>query len=905
MSLDLEKKVTDLSELYQTDILKGLSTQEANQRLYKYGYNVLSEAKQETWVQVFISQFQSPLIYILLLAALIIFFVSHDKLDAFIIVGVLLFNAIIGTVQEGRTRSILESLKNFIKTTTIVVRDGKKQLLDDSQLTVGDIILLQEGERIPADAYVIASAHLQLDESILTGESIAIYKSEGYLTADQDCKKNNSRASIVYKGTYVLSGSGRALVFAVGPDTEIGKIHVAVEEISTDMPLKKEVDRLSHWILIGVIGICTMLFFMGILVGQPLRELLVMLTGLFICVVPEGLPVVMTLVLVTGVYRMAKQQVLVKHMQAVEGLGRADVIAVDKTGTLTRNELMVNKIVSHDMVCSISGQGYYAQGKIVCNGRQIERLQPGDILEEVAIASILLNSTEITYQEGRQSFDIKGDPIEAAMYICAQKLGIEEQRITNEYKKLYEIPFDPTLQYHAGFFDRGDHGVLFVIGAPELVLSLSDNVRQSDRDSLVILLRDGLRVVAVASKVFDKNYFSLCDVQGEQLSVHERAKQIFNDGQLRLHALVGIQDSIRDEVPDMVKKAQDAGLKVIMITGDHKDTAQYVAKHVGILQKGDEILVGDQLRVLSDDELISMMDRVTVYARLMPHEKTRLISLFHAKKRIVAMTGDGINDAPALVAADLGIAMGAIGTEVAKKAADIILLGDSFANIIGAVQEGRHIFYTLKRVILYFFATNMGEVLIVLFALMLNVLGVHFPLPLTAAQILWLNLVTDGFLDISLSMEPKEDGLLHHNWLKTRAHLVDGLLVAKMFFYALPMAIGSLLIFVYYYQADLALARTMTLVCMAMFQWFNAWNCRSNDKSLLTIGFLSNRWFVLAATLVLLLQMALVYAPFMQYIFKTVPLTLAQWKVVIMVTFPIVICDEIRKAFVRIFWSED
>lgn len=901
MDLDLGKKTVDLSKIYQTDAVKGLSSQEAIKRLHKHGHNLLSEAKPQTWTQVFMSQFQNPLIYMLLVAALIIFFVGEDKLDAFIIAGVLLFNAIIGTVQEGRTRSILESLKKFIKTTTIVIRDGKKQLLDDSQLTVGDIILLQEGERIPADAYVIRSSHLQLDESILTGESAAIYKSEDYLPADPHVITKDDRASIVYKGTYVLSGSGRALVFAVGAETEIGKIHIEVEELDTHMPLKKEIDRLSHWILIGVILVCGALFVMGLLVGQPLRELLVMLTALFICVVPEGLPVVMTLVLVTGIYRMAKQQVLVKHMQAVEGLGRADVIAVDKTGTLTRNELMVNKIVSHDMVCVISGQGYFAQGKIVCNGQQIERLLPGDILEEVAIASILLNSTEVTYQESRHSFDIKGDPIEAAMYICAQKLGVDEKRINNEYKKIYEIPFDPTLQYHAGFFDHGDQGVLFVVGAPELVLSLSGNVRQSDRDSLVILLRDGLRVVAVASKTFDKNLFNAHE---KQLSAHDIAKQIFGEGQLRLHALVGIQDSIRAEVPEMVKKAQDAGLKVIMITGDHRDTAEYVAKQVGILQKGNKVLVGDQLRTLSDEELLSTIDDVTVYARLMPHEKTRLISLFHAKNRIIAMTGDGINDAPALVAADLGIAMGGIGTEVAKKAADIILLGDSFANIIAAIQEGRHIFYTLKRVILYFFATNMGEVLIILFALMVNAMGVYFPLPLTAAQILWLNLVTDGFLDISLSMEPQEQDLLHCAWLKKRVHLVDGLLIAKMFFYALPMAIGSLLIFFYYYQTDLELARTMTLVCMAMFQWFNVWNCRSNDKSLLTIGFLSNRWLVLATTFVLCLQMLLVYAPFMQYVFKTVPLTLWQWEVIIMVTFPIVICDEIRKAFVRVFWSE-
>lgn len=902
MNLDLGKRAMHLSEIFRTDVVKGLSTQEATKRLHQHGQNTLLEAKTETWTQVFVSQFQNPLIYILLVAALIIFFVGQDKLDAFIIVGVLLLNAIIGTVQEGRTKSILETLKKFIKTTTIVIRDGKKQLLDDSQLTVGDIILLQEGERVPADAYVIASSHLQLDESILTGESKAMYKSEDDLPTDPEAAPKNAQAGIVYKGTYVLSGSGKALVFAIGSQTEIGKIHIAVEDLDTEMPLKKEVDRLSHWILIGVIGICTILFVMGLLVGQPLRELLVMLTALFICVVPEGLPVVMTLVLVTGMYRMAKQQVLVKHMQAVEGLGRADVIAVDKTGTLTRNELMVTKIVSHDMVCSISGQGYYAQGKIVCNGQQIERLQPGDILEEVAIASILLHSTEITYQEDRQTFDIKGDPIEAAMYICAQKLGVDEQRINNEYRKLYEIPFDPTLQYHAGFFDHGDQGVLFVVGAPELVLSLSDNVRQSDRDSLSILLRDGLRVVAVASKSCDKHL--ILSAQEKQLSLYDNAKQILNGGQLHLHALVGIQDSIRTEVPDMVKKAQDAGLNVIMITGDHKDTAEYVAKHVGILKEGNSILVGDQFRTLSDDQLLSTIDTVTVYARLMPHEKTRLISLFHKKNRIIAMTGDGINDAPALVAADLGIAMGGIGTEVAKKAADIILLGDSFANIIEAIQEGRHIFYTLKRVILYFFATNMGEVLIILFALMLNVMGIQFPLPLTAAQILWLNLVTDGFLDISLSMEPQEPDLLHCAWLKKRVHLVDGPLIAKMFFYALPMAIGSLLIFFYYYQTDLQLARTMTLVCMAMFQWFNVWNCRSNDKSLLTIGLLSNRWLVLATTFVLLLQMLLVYAPFMHYIFKTVPLTLSQWQVIIMVTFPIVLCDEIRKAFVRTFFSE-
>lgn len=907
MNSDFPKSIAYISESYQTDTVKGLSTNEAQERLKRYGLNVFSEAKQETWTEVFLSQFQNPLIYMLLVASLIIFFVGNDKLDAFIIMGVLFFNAIIGTIQEGRTRSILDSLKRFVKATTIVIRDGKKQLIDDSQLTVGDIILLQEGQQVPADAYIIASSHLKLDESMLTGESEAVYKSEEYAPTSIEQIEKPDKLGVVYKGTYVLSGSGKALVFAVGDHTEIGKIHVAVETIDADMPLKKEVARLSHWLLLGVLFICSLLFVMGLWAGQPIRELLVMLTALFICVVPEGLPVVMTLVLVTGIYRLAKQQVLIKHMQAVEGLGRADVIVVDKTGTLTRNELMVSKIVSHNMVCTISGQGYYLQGHAVCNGQVVEQLQPGDILDEVAIASILLNSTELTYEERQHTFDIKGDPTEAAMYLCAKKLGVNPEALLKEYIKLYEIPFDPTLQYHAGFFEHNGQGILFVIGAPELLLKMSDNVRQNDYDSLAILLQDGLRVLAVASKQFDKNLFKSDDSvveDDEHIDSYNIAKQIFKSGQLRFHALVGIQDSIRSEVPGMVKKAQDAGLMVVMATGDHKATAEHVAKEVGILKEGNKVLTGDQLRSLSDEQLLPMLDDITVYARLLPHEKMRLVSLFHAKEKIIAMTGDGINDVPALVAADLGIAMGGIGTEVAKKASDIILLGDSFANIIRAILEGRHIFYTLKRVILYFFSTNMGEVLIILFALMLNAMGFHFNLPLTAAQILWLNLVTDGFLDISLSMEPQEHDLLRRKWLNTRAHLVDGFMIAKIFFYALPMAIGSLCLFFYYYQTNLQLARTMTLICMSMFQWFNVWNCRSSDKSLLAIGLFSNRWLLLATSVVLSLQLLLVYAPFMQYVFKTVPLNASQWALILMVTFPIVLFDEIRKAFVRALWPE-
>lgn len=905
-----------LEQQYKTNVLTGLSAQEAQGRLGVHGPNALPEAKQETWAKVFLRQFQNPLIYILFVAALIIFFVGDSKLDAFIILGVLCFNAVVGAIQEGRTRSILQSLKRFIATNSIVLRDGKKILVDDISLVPGDIILLQEGQKVPADAYVLESNALQLDEAILTGESRAVYK-VSCVTDQYDASLKNH---MLCKGTHVLSGSGKAIVHATGAETEIGKINKGIEEIDTDMPLKREMNRLSFWLLIGVLSVCVVFFVMGLIAGQPLRELLVMLTALFICVVPEGLPVVMVLVLVTGVYRMAKENVLVKRLQAVEGLGRTDVIVVDKTGTLTRNELMVSCMVTPKQQCAVSGQGYYVQGDVTCAESKMSYDTSDEELQSMALAAALLNATEITYDVQNRVFDIKGDPTEAAMAVCAEKLGFSERALKDRYKKIYEIPFDPKRKYHAGFFVHEGAGKVFVIGAPELLFSLA-SVRHPVRRSFDVgvsfsdertpatglqaplerLLKDGLRVIAVASGSFDKDVFASASTEQERSNI---AQETVKAGALHLHGLFGIQDSIRPEVPDMVRKAQDAGLLVVMATGDHQDTALHVARSVGIYRDGkDTSMTGAEFDAASDDLMLSELERIKVYARLMPQQKMRLIQLFHQKNHIIAMTGDGINDAPALVAADLGIAMGGIGSEVAKEAADIVLFDDSFANIIGAIAQGRHIFYTLKRVVLYFFATNMGEVLIVLFALLLNIFDGEFPLPLTAAQILWLNLVTDGFLDISLSMEPQEEGLLHRSWLKKKLHLIDGALLIKIFFYAVPMAVGSLWIYTQYFQADVRLARTMALVTMAMYQWFNAWNCRSETKSLFTIGLFSNKWLILATSFVLFLQLVLVYVPFMQYIFKTVPLSCGQWMEIVAITAPIVVLDEIRKAVVRRWWG--
>lgn len=882
-----EISINQLIKLLNTHITLGLSSDLIEKHRTLYGPNILKEKRPTPWILVFLSQFKSPLIYILLIAASIIYFFGSDKLDAFIITGVLLFNAIIGTIQEGRTRGLLASLKKFIVSDCVVIRDGKKLLIDTDDLVVGDLIIVQEGQRIPADARVIESNNLQIDESMLTGESHSVFKSPDNVHDEASLQE---RTNMLFKGSYILAGSGKAIVIATGINSMIGKIHKESEEIQTDTPLKNEIERLSYVILIAIFMLCIILFAIGYFTGKPLNDLLVMLTALFICVVPEGLPVVLTLVLVAGVHRMAKQKVLVKNMQAVQALGSADIILLDKTGTLTRNEMMVTNVWASNTHYTVSGVGYHRQGAISSLGKPVSiSSQTGD-LQSIALAAQLLNSSQVSYDAKTELFSVKGDPTEAALDIFAQKVLLDSAALS-AYKKLYELPFESHAQYHAGFFEHNNKGVAFIIGSPEVILNSASNKSDAAIQALTQLLDQGLRVVAIGTINFE-----LADIPIDDARRDAFFKTIVKS-KIQLLGLCGMQDAIRPEVHDIIAQTRNAGLKVIMVTGDHKKTAQHVAEQVGIYTVGDSIIEGKELALLSDDELIRVLNFVTVFARVTPEQKLRIIKVYHKLSKIVAMTGDGINDAPALVAADLGIAMGQIGTQVAQQAADVVLLNDSFTYVARAIEQGRHIFYTLRRVILYFFATNLAEILIVFFALSLKL-----PVPITAAQILWLNLVTDGFLDVALSTEPQEPGLLDARWIARKRRLVDGALLSRTAFMALPMGIGSLLIFYANYTIDLPYARTMTLLTMAMYQWFNSWNCRSERLSIFTSGLFSNKWLLAATMLVLFLQIMLIYAPFMHAIFKTVPLTWHDWRIVLGITFPIIILEEVRKFIMR-QWS--
>lgn len=886
MQKPYQASIEEVAQQLHTNGTTGLSNAQVAKLQAQYGPNKLPERKPDPILLVLLRQFASPLIYVLLIAAAIIFALGYH-MDAFIISGVLFFNAIIGTIQEGRTRSILESLQQFLTAQAIVIRDGTTHILPADQLVPGDLIILQAGEKVPADARVIQADNLQIDEAMLTGESTPVAKRPEVVGKDIPIYE---QSNMIFSGTYILTGTGKAIVTATGEHTQVGQLNITVETIQTETPLKKSIDQLANRILLFILFLCIGLFIFGLWMGKPITELLVMLTALFICVIPEGLPVVFTLTLVTGAYRMAKHKVVVKRLQAVEGLGRTNVLVIDKTGTLTRNEMIVSEVFADDTSYEVSGQGYRAEGAVYENGTPVTPITKVPGLAMMAQAGGLLSHAEIEYIPRLDLFNIKGDPTEAAMAVFAQKVGFSPEALHKTYTTLQHMPFSTERRYQAGLYQKNDTVTLFVAGAPETIIGLCDHVDIRAHHTLESLLGQGLRVVAVAYKQFERNAIDSTTLRAEDIPGYAKG--------LTLVGFFGIQDTIRPEVPYMVDQARKAGLQIVMATGDHKDTAIYVAQKVGIYRKGDNALDGAQLAKETEQQLEKALPNTTVFSRVTPEQKLDIVLAHQRDGKRVAMTGDGVNDAPSLVAADLGIAMGGIGTEVAKQAADLILLDDSFGSIIEAIKEGRNVFNSLRRVVLYFFTTNLSEIWLITFALFLNL-----PVPILAAQILWLNLITDGFLDAALSMEPQEEGILYQTPDEQPDQLLDRNSWLKILYMSIPMGIGAIAVFSYYAPYNIHLARTMAMVTLAACQWFNAWNCRSETRSTFHMSPFSNKWLILATIFVLFLQVVILYNPVMQTIFRTVPITLNQWGLVIAVASPIFFIEEIRKLIVRHWWN--
>mgnify|MGYP001572052700 CR=1 FL=1 len=896
--------LSEIEQKFGTNFKTGLSQDDVLDRLRSEGKNILLEGRRETIFRIFLRQFESSLIFVLLVSAGILFLLG-DLTDAFIVLFVLFFNAIVGTIQEGRAQNTLHALKKFATTDATVLRDGREMIIPDSEVARGDIILLQEGERVPADARLIEANGLRVDESAFTGESLPVEKNENaIISSDAPVAEQKN---MVLKGTHIVAGNGSAVVVATGAYSYIGKISAAIQEIKTEIPLAKDVRILSRNILYAVLCIGSGIFFIGFWSGHALAEMFKTVVSLAVSIIPEGLPIVLTLVLASGAWRMAKKNALIKKLQAVEALGQATIIAVDKTGTITRNELVVRRVYVGGKLFAVDGLGYDPHGDVRMydssskESSVIDPLNHPELIFAGKIATLSARA-HVLYLEKEGIWKVSGDPTEAALSVFGEKIGFRKDLLEAELKPISELPFNHKNRYHASLYETTDTGLAIIVGAPEIILEKANNFFLPAREgggfsgTTHPLTHEKLREF---ERVFDDLSRRGMRVVAFGFLIVPKGQEFFEVQKLTFGGLYAMEDTLRPEVRSAVLDANAAGVRVVMITGDHALTATTIARDAGIYTDGDAILTGAEIDSLGEREFERKLPMISVFARVTPEHKLKIISAYKRMGEIVAMTGDGVNDAPSLIAADLGVAMGKIGTEVAKEASDVILLDDNFRSIVSAIEEGRHIFRTIKKVILYLFSTSAGEALAIAGALVMG-----YPLPILPAQILWLNLVTDGFLDVALAMEPKSDELLLRKFRARDRKLLDSLMFQRIIVMSIPMMIGSLFLFQRLYEHDLQKALTVSLTTLAIFQWLNALNCRSDKKSVFSMNPFSNFYLVGALGVVFLLQLLAVYNPFMQSILKTVPLTGAEWLTAFFVACSVIVVEEIRKLFMRKMFNQ-
>jgi len=899
-----KKSQQEALKILETSIY-GLSVAEIEKRKAIYGSNSLPSKKGDSLFIIFLRQFNSPLIFILLFASLVTYSIGEYN-DAYIILFVLIFNAIVGTIQEGKAEHTLEALKHIVETKARVIRQHNEFSIPDTDLVPGDIIVLREGDKVPADAYLIEVRNLQVDESALTGESIPVFKDVNWKAEGESAKNIGDLKNIIYKGTAITSGGAHAVVISIGVQTEIGKIATRIVGIDTEIPLKKHIKYLSHAIIAAVGAISLFIFSIGLIQGYALRTMFTTVISLAVSVIPEGLPIVITLVLATGVWRMSKKNALVKKLQAVEALGQAKVIAVDKTGTITKNELVVREVYTADQLFEVTGDGYVPEGQII-QGSDPYDIKKCPTLPLLAHMSALWSGADLSYSTEKKLWMIAGDPTEAAIKVFGRKLGYDKESLLSFSPLLYEAPFDYTLKYRSVLYAIEGVPTMIIAGAPEIILSLStktfstngDDIRGIPESSLDGLYHKAETLTEDDRKRYDEQLNSL-SAKGQRvvaIAVKRASDLSVNQHEVSDMVFLGfiaMKDVLREEVRPAIEEAQNAGIKVVMITGDFSLTAVSIAEEAGIYKNGDTVMTGVEIESMTDEELSASIRKVTVFARVTPEHKLRIISAYQENGSIVAMTGDGVNDAPSLVMADLGIAMGITGTEVAKEAGDIVLLDDNFKSIVSAVEEGRNMYHTIKKVILYLFSTSLGEVLTIIVALLIGL-----PLPLLAAQIIWLNFITDGFLDVSLAMEPKEKGLLKGGFETPSKYIVTRSMVMRMVSMAIPMMVGTLIIFTSALDESLEKGWSMSLTVLAVFQWFNAWNCRSETRSIGQMSPFSNIYLVMATLLVIGLHMIALYTPLGQDLLRTVPLRFEDWLLIIPIACSIIVVEEIRKMFAR------
>ena len=828
--------------IQEREFTRGLTTREAEKRIQTYGYNELKHKKNKSAILIFLSQFNDFIVWVLIVAT-VISGIMGDKADAVTILIIVFVNAILGFVQEFKTEKSLEALQELAAPTCKVIRDGSLKVITSRELTLGDVVVVEAGDRIPADGKFIDASNMVVDESLLTGESVGVSK-------DTTKDKNHG-----YMGTIILKGRGMILIDAIGMNTEMGKIANLLDNIEEERsPLKERLNSLGKILVIACLVICAVVTILGIIRGNDITEMFLLGVSLAVAAIPEGLAAIVTVALALGVNRMLKRNALVRRLPAVETLGCTSVICSDKTGTLTQNKMTVKEIF-------INGRIYELDRELPSNYEMLKK------------AFVYCNDTNYDYNVSKVEKALMGDPTETALISAFFKDVKEMKNFVEKAKRVYDIPFDSTRKMMTVIMNEDNCETCYMKGAPERVINKCNYILENGRvkpmtmakkkqicSYIDIMSNKALRCIAAAYKKEDI----------------KKSEDVENN--LIFIGVAGSMDPPRPEVKEAVMKCKLAGIKPVMITGDHKNTALAIAKSINICNSDDQGLSGEELEKISDDDLEEAVKKVRVFARVSPNHKLRIVKAFKKNNNIVAMTGDGVNDAPAIKEADIGIAMGISGTDVTKEAAAMILTDDNFATIVSAVEEGRIIYDNIRKFIRYLLSCNLGEVLTMFLASVF-----YLPNPLTPIQILFVNLATDGLPAIALGVDPpdkdimmqqprtKSEGIFARGlWEKI---IVRGCLIGVCTLFSFELA--------RLFAMDLATCRTISLCTLVMSQLLHVFECRSERHSIFEIKIFSNPYLLGAVCVSVIMICSILYIPFLKSVFNTVSLNLDQWALVL------------------------
>jgi Ca2+-transporting ATPase len=867
----------------------GLSQEETQSRLAQFGYNELAAGEKVSPWKIFLEQFKNFLI-IILLVAVVLSAIVGEVADAIVIFVIILFAAGLGFIQEYRAERAMEALKKMAAPMASVLRNGKEVEIPSRELVPGDIIFLRTGDKIPADARLIEAVNLKADEASLTGESLPVEKTAKVLSGEISV---GDRKNMVFTGTAAVYGRGMAIVTSTGMATEFGKIATMLQEVEKEQtPLQVNLDKLGKWIAIGSLALCFILAAIGVLRGHHILEMLIWGVSLAVAAVPEALPAVVTISLALGVQKMVRRHALIRKLPAVETLGCTTYICSDKTGTLTQDQMTIRRIYVDDKLIDVSGVGYEPRGEFYFDGKALDPEKDAALQKLLHIGS-LCNDTSLTSAD--DVWGIRGDPTEGALVVAAAKAGLWQKELQSQSPRIHEIPFSSETKRMTTVHQTPKDKIAYSKGAPEVILSSCSHIYQNGKESR-LNDTDKNKILSVSHEMAG-DALRVLGVAYKRLPDAAAATEVTEQDMVFV-GLTGMIDPPREEVKGAVKLCDQAGIRSVMITGDHKLTAVAIARELGIL-KGGVAFTGAEIDNLSDEEFEALAEKIEVYARVSPAHKLRVVEALAKKGHVVAMTGDGVNDAPALKKADIGVAMGITGTDVTKEAADMILTDDNFASIVSAVEEGRGIFGNIKKYLVYLLSCNFGEILLMASVILFGPL-MGLPagtIPLVAIQLLYVNLATDGLPAIALSVDPPEIDVMKQKPRPRKQTIFTGPVLRYMAGAGVWTALVTLGVFLWAIDSGKSFleAQSMCFVTLILIEFFNAFNCRSLDYSLFKVGPFTNKWLLLAIGWECMLLSLVVYLPVLQGPFNTYALTWTDWVIAILSASTILIIAEIYK----------